>query len=147
ALPRDLEVFVEVRHTDWFTTDYRDKLYEFLASNKNGWVITDTSGRRDCVHTELPIPKAFIRFVGNNIHPTDYPRIDAWINRIDKWLKAGIQDIYFMMHQHNEAKTPVISEYMIKKVNKKCGITLPVPKLLTPDTGSRKITKSLIMTK
>ena len=129
ALPKDLQVFVEMRHPEWFT-DYKDKLFDFLSANNFGWLTTDTSGRRDCVHTELPIPKAFIRFVGNNIHPTDYPRIDAWIDRIDKWLKAGIQDVYFMMHQHDESNTPIISEYTVKKLNEKCGLDLPVPKLM-----------------
>ncbi len=135
SLPKDLEVFVEVRHTDWFTTEYRDKLFDFLASNNNGWVTTDTSGRRDCVHTELPIPKAFIRFVGNNIHPTDYPRIDAWITQINKWLEAGIKDIYFMMHQHDESNTPIISEYTVKKLNEECGLAIPIPKLLNQQTS------------
>lgn len=130
ALPKDLVVFVEVRHTEWFTTVFRDNLFDFLASNNNGWVSTDTSGRRDCVHTELPIPKAFIRFVGNNMHSTDYPRIDAWIEKIDGWLKAGINDIYFMMHQHDESNTPVISEYTVKKLNERCGLNIPVPKLM-----------------
>src|ERR1051326_3890025 len=55
ALPKDLEVFVEVRHTEWFKTKYRDQLFDFLSANNFGWVTTDTSGRRDCVHTELPI--------------------------------------------------------------------------------------------
>lgn len=130
ALPKDLEVFVEVRHTEWFTTDFRDKLFDFLSSNNNGWVTTDTSGRRDCVHTELPIPKAFIRFVGNNMHSTDYPRIDSWIAQIQSWLKAGIKDIYFMMHQHDESNTPIISEQTVKKLNKECGLDIPVPKLI-----------------
>jgi len=130
ALPKDLEVFVEVRHTEWFTTEFKDQLFDFLASNNNGWVTTDTSGRRDCVHTELPIPKAFIRFVGNNLHPTDYPRIDAWVAQIKSWLKAGIKDIYFMMHQHDESNTPIISEQTVKKLNKECGLDIPVPKLM-----------------
>jgi uncharacterized protein YecE (DUF72 family) len=143
ALPKDLEVFVEVRHTDWFTTDYRDKLFDFLASNSNGWVTTDTSGRRDCVHTELPIPKAFIRFVGNNLHPTDYPRIDAWVDKINAWLKAGVKDIYFMMHQHDESNTPIISEYTVKQLNEKCGIDLIVPLLLNSEDTPKKGQKSL----
>jgi len=134
ALPKDLEVFVELRHPDWFT-EYKDKLFDFLSANNFGWVTTDTSGRRDCVHTELPIPKAFIRFVGNNIHPTDYPRIDAWIAQIKSWLKAGIKEVYFMMHQHDESNTPIISELTVKKLNEECGLDLPVPKLMNRQTS------------
>ncbi|MEI8135308.1 MAG: DUF72 domain-containing protein [bacterium] len=130
ALPKDLEVFVELRHTDWFTTNFRDELYDFLSQNKFGWVITDTSGRRDCVHTELTIPKAFIRFVGNNIHSTDFPRIESWIKQIKVWQRTGIREIFFMMHQHDEKNTPIISEYLIRRLNEECGLKIPVPALL-----------------
>ncbi len=105
-----------------------------LEENNRGLLITDTSGRRDMIHMELTVPKAFIRFVGNNIHPTDYPRIDSWIERMGKWMKEGIHEIYFMMHQHDESNTPVISEYMIKKMNAELGLKLTVPKLLGQQT-------------
>jgi uncharacterized protein YecE (DUF72 family) len=129
ALPKDLQVFIELRHPEWFT-EMKDQLFDFLSENNFGWVTTDTSGRRDCVHTELPIPKAFIRFVGNNIHPTDYPRIEAWIAQIKSWMKAGIKEVYFMMHQHDESNTPIISEWTVKKLNEECGLDLLVPKLI-----------------
>src|SRR5687768_10412695 len=69
-LPGHLEVFVEVRHPEW----YSDKAiaieyFETLRKLKKGAVITDVAGRRDCAHMQLPVDKAFIRFVGNHLHP------------------------------------------------------------------------------
>ncbi len=134
ALPKDLEVFLEVRHPDWYTEENLKLLCDFLQTNNNGFVITDTSGRRDMLHMDLTIPKAFIRFVGNNMHSTDFPRLDAWADRIKIWLDGGIRNIYFMMHQHDESNTPLISVPTIKKFNEVCGTNIPVPKLV--DTQS-----------
>lgn len=134
SLPKELEVFVELRHPNWYIGDERKRLFDMLEENNRGLLITDTSGRRDMIHMELTVPKAFIRFVGNNIHPTDYPRIDGWIERMGQWMKAGIDEIFFMMHQHDESNTPIISEYMIKKMNAELGLQLTVPKLLGQQT-------------
>jgi hypothetical protein len=73
---------------DWFGKDaIREELFTTLKEINMGAVITDTSGRRDCAHMHLTIPKAFIRYVGNSLHPTDYTRTDAWIERMK--LLAG----------------------------------------------------------
>ncbi len=37
-----------------------------------------------CAHMHLTMPKAFVRFVANSMHQTDYTRLDAWIERIIK---------------------------------------------------------------
>lgn len=130
SLPRDLQLFVEVRHPDWFIPANQKLLGDLLEAYKVGSVITDTSGRRDMLHMELTTPKAFIRFVGNNLHPTDYPRIDDWVERISKWLDGGIREVYFMMHQHDESNTPIISVDTVKKLNAACDLKLTVPQLI-----------------
>lgn len=77
SLPVDMQFFLEVRHPDWFgKAAIRDELLELLRSLHMGFVITDTSGRRDCAHMYLTVPKAFIRYVGNSLHKTDYTRVD-----------------------------------------------------------------------
>src|ERR1700712_5620696 len=79
-LPTDVPVFVEVRHKDWYAVpSIRDEFFGMLHDLGKGAIITDASGRRDCVHMELPTPHAFIRFVGNSLDPTDYRRIDDWV--------------------------------------------------------------------
>ena len=128
SLPKELQFFLEVRHADWFIGEERERLYDFLAANNIGWVITDTSGRRDVVHMELTIPKTYIRFVGND-HETDYSRVDSWIERISRWIEAGV-DVFFMVHMVNEINTPILAEYVAKQFNLKCGLNIPVPQLL-----------------
>ena len=109
SLPTDIQFFLEVRHPDWFKADTSTILFETLRALNIGAVITDTAGRRDCAHMHLTIPKTFIRYVGNSLHPTDYTRIDAWIQRMKYWLDKGIEDVYFFMHMHDEATSPELN--------------------------------------
>ena len=133
SLPTDMSFFVEVRHPDWFRIpSVRDELTEFLRSVNMGMVITDTSGRRDCAHMYLTVPKAFIRYVGNSLHPTDYTRVDAWIDRIKYWLDKGLQELYFFMHMHDEAKSPELTVYLVDKLNAVCGLQLTKPRFIDP---------------
>jgi len=131
SLPRDVQFFLEVRHPDWFSDKTLQKeLFDTLRSLKMGAVITDTAGRRDTCHMELTIPKAFIRFVGNSLHPTDYTRTDAWIERMKYWLDHGLHELYFFMHMHDEAFSPELTVYMVDKMNAACGLSLPTPQFV-----------------
>ena len=133
SLPTDMSFFVEVRHPDWFRIpSVRDELTEFLRSVNMGMVITDTSGRRDCAHMYLTVPKAFIRYVGNSLHPTDYTRVDDWIDRMKYWLDKGLQEFYFFMHMHDEAKSPDLTVYLVDKLNAVCGLQLTKPRFIDP---------------
>jgi uncharacterized protein YecE (DUF72 family) len=128
SLPFDLQFFVEVRHHEWFTNvAIRKELFETLKSLKMGAVITDTAGRRECCHMVLTLPKAFIRFVGNSLHPTDYIRLDAWVERIHSWLDQGLKELYFFMHMHDEASSPELTAYLVDKLNGSCGLQLQNP--------------------
>lgn len=119
SLPTDLQFFVELRHPEWFADEaIRMELFETLAKLKIGAVITDAAGRRDVLHMHLPIAKAFIRFVGNSLHPTDYERIDDWVNRINFWVENGLKECYFFMHMHDEATSPQLAAYVDKMLTK-----------------------------
>lgn len=127
-LPTDLEVFVELRHEEWFADEtVRTRLFEMLARLKKGAVITDASGRRDCVHMELTIPEIFIRFVGNGqeFKESDFSRIDEWVARIKIWLDKGLEKVYFFLHQHDEKDTPILADYTIRQFNKHLGAKVP----------------------
>ncbi len=76
----------------------------------------------------LTIPKAFIRYVGNSLHPTDFTRTTEWINRMKHWVESGIDEIYFFMHMHEEATSPELTVYMVDKLNAACGLHLIKPK-------------------
>lgn len=126
SLPRDLTFFVEERWPGFFEDKkLMQRYYGKLRELKIGTIITDTAGRRDVLHMQLTIPKAFIRFVGNSLHPTDFPRIDDWAARIKKWKDAGIEEIYFFMHMHDEGKSPELTQYVVKSFNKKIKLNLP----------------------
>ncbi|MBD0333461.1 MAG: DUF72 domain-containing protein, partial [Chitinophagaceae bacterium] len=103
-----------------------------------GSIITDTAGRRDMVHMHLTVPKAFIRFVGNSLHPTDYSRCDDWVKRIKCWLDSGLQELYFFMHMHDEAYSPELSVYLAEKLNKECNLNLIVPQFVSQDPEPAK---------
>jgi len=134
SLPIDLQFFVEVRHSDWFAKEaIRTEFFATLSSLNIGAVITDTSGRRDCAHMHLAIPKVFIRFVGNSLHPTDYPRTDEWIERMKYWLDNGLKELYFFMHMHDEAYSPELTVYLVDKLNAACNLNLQKPKFIDPD--------------
>lgn len=130
-LPKDYDVFVEVRHKDWYADPIaRRDLFEMMRDLKKGSIITDASGRRDCVHMGLTRPDAFIRFVGNGLHPTDFSRIDEWVDRLGDWADKGLNKIYFFLHQHDEKDTPILADYTIRKLNEKLGTDLARPGLM-----------------
>ncbi|HSZ84758.1 MAG TPA: DUF72 domain-containing protein [Puia sp.] len=134
-LPRDLKVCVELRHEDWFkNSSIVNDTFDLFRQLEIGTVITDTAGRRDCVHMKLTAPVAFIRFVGNNLHPTDFTRIDNWVDRIKSWMDKGLREIYFYIHNHDEINSPGLCKYAIERFNKKCGLNLKPPKLTNVNT-------------
>ena len=136
SLPKDLQFFMEVRHPDWFAKpDISEELFSQLADMNIGAVITDTAGRRDCAHMHLTIPKAFVRYVGNSLHPTDYTRIDEWVSRMKYWLDKGMEELYFFMHMHDEATSPELTVYLVDKMNKELGLNLIKPKFIAEQKG------------
>jgi uncharacterized protein YecE (DUF72 family) len=141
SLPKDLQFFLEVRHPGWFANaDIQKELFEMLGSINIGAVVTDTAGRRDCAHMHLTIPKAFIRYVGNSLHKSDYTRIDAWVERMKYWLDHGLKELYFFMHMHDEATSPELTIDLVNKMNKACGLNLIKPRFINEaarDQGSQ----------
>ena len=133
SLPTDMQFFLEVRHPEWFSNEtVKQELFTTLHAINMGAVITDTSGRRDCCHMHITIPKVFIRYVGNSLHPTDYTRIDAWIDRMKYWIDNGIEEIYFFMHMHDEALSPELTVYLVDQMNAACNLNLQKPAVITP---------------
>lgn len=126
-LPADFNVFVEVRHQDWFKDPIaRKELFKMLSELGKGAAITDTSGRRDVLHMELTTPQSFIRFVGNGglFLDSDKTRINDWVIRLKQWLNQGLEKVYFFLHQHDETDTPLIADYTIEQFNKHLGSNL-----------------------
>lgn len=135
SMPRDLQLFVELRNPKWYADQaVFDRIFDVLAQSNTGAVITDVAGRRDCLHMRLTTPHAFIRFVGNGLHPTDYTRVDDWVERIAQWMKQGLKSVYFFMHQHEEIHSPELCRYVIRQLNAKCGTSLREPEFVGEDS-------------
>ncbi|SKA36180.1 Uncharacterized conserved protein YecE, DUF72 family [Chitinophaga eiseniae] len=101
-LPQDIRFFVEIRHPDWFEKNAeREEFFRILHQLGIGVVMTDTPGRRDCLHMAHTIPHLFLRFVTQGGHPLDLTRLQAWKKRLDIWKGQGLQDLYFFLHVHD----------------------------------------------
>ncbi|HAS41735.1 MAG TPA: DUF72 domain-containing protein [Microscillaceae bacterium] len=131
--PAHIPLAVEFRHEHWFQQDHFEKATQLLESHQVATVITDVAGRRDALHMRLTTPDLVLRFVGNNLHPTDYQRADDWVNRIQSWLKQGLQSAYIFIHQPDENEaTPELALYFVRQLNEKCGLNLQEPKIYRP---------------
>ena len=130
-LPTDVSIAVELRHTGWFTDEtVADELFGMMADYNKSMVITDTAGRRDCVHQRLTNNLVFIRFNGYDLHPSDFRRIDQWVDRIGSWVDRGLETVYFFAHQDNEANTPTTCDYFIKAINLRLGLNIKSPQFI-----------------
>ncbi|MCT8340307.1 DUF72 domain-containing protein [Flavobacteriaceae bacterium TK19130] len=132
ALPKDLRFAIEFRHTDWFNDEtVAEELYALLEEYEMTNIIVDTAGRRDLLHMRMTSDTAFIRYNGAN-HPTDYDRLDGWIDRLEKWIEQGLQNIYFFVHQNVEKASPLLSAYFIEKANERFSTDLRPPTMDKP---------------
>ncbi|WP_405327176.1 DUF72 domain-containing protein [Leeuwenhoekiella sp. LLG6367-2.1] len=125
--PSEVPLAIEFRHTDWFSDKTNsEKLYKFLEDNTIANVLVDTAGRRDIMHMRMTNSEAFIRFVGAN-HPSDYDRLDDWVDRLELWISQGIKKIDFFIHQNIEEESPLLATHFIKKMNDRLGFDLHIP--------------------
>ena len=132
--PKDISLSLELRHADWFErANIADRLFHLMREKNVASVITDTGLFRNLVHMRLSSPEVLIRFVGNSLHPTDYQRIDNWIDRLGTWMQQGIRRIWFFVHQHEELHSPELIRYMAIEMNKKLGTQVKIPRLLTKE--------------
>lgn len=135
SLPKDVPVFVELRHKEWFSVkENSEKVFQLFHELNIGSIITDASGRRDVVHMTLPTPHAFIRFVGctdkEGEYSIDKARLDEWVARIKEWQERGLKSVWFFMHQHDERFSPILSDYVTDELNKALGLNLLRPKFI-----------------
>ena len=126
----DIPLAVEFRKTDWYNDPpVSSELYDLLETSGITNVLVDTAGRRDLMHMRLTTPTAFVRWVGAN-HPSDYTRLDEWVERVASWKEQGLTELNFFVHQNLEKESPLLSAYFIDKLNKKIGTELQIPKTL-----------------
>jgi uncharacterized protein YecE (DUF72 family) len=127
----DIPLAVEFRHPKWYNdAEVSSKLYELLERHEVTHILVDSAGRRDLMHLRLTTPSAFIRWVGANDPESDRARLDDWIVRIAKWKKAGLQRLFFFVHQNEEQESPALAAHFIERLNNKIGSTLTIPTIL-----------------
>lgn len=130
SFPRAIPLAVEVRSKDWFSDKkIWDNYCSLLQKHNMANIIVDTAGRRDMMHMQLTSPVAFVRFVGCNVEEIDRQRIDDWVKRIAQWKEAGLQQLYYFVHQNVETSSPRFCAYFIEKLNKKLKLNMPVPQM------------------
>lgn len=128
--PKDIPLAVELRHEGWYADKaVNDEIFNALKENNIAFIITDVSGRRDVLHMRLSNPVAFIRFEGNDMHPTDYTRMDDWADRIAGLDQQGLETAYFFLHTTTKHYNLELSIYMIEALNKR-GYNLKAPQLV-----------------
>ena len=145
-LPKSVPFSVELRGSEWFgakenpentppvkagqAPQYQNDFFKILEENNISTVITDVSGRRDVLHQRLTTPKAIIRFVGNNLHPTDFSRLDEWVERLKTWFELGLHEVYFFTHSPDNLNAPHLSKYFQERVEATFSAILRGPKFL-----------------
>ncbi|WP_443946859.1 DUF72 domain-containing protein [Pedobacter sp. AW1-32] len=131
--PKVIPLGVEVRNNEWFSNPLIAKQFSDLFEKHHvANIIVDTAGRRDMLHMRLTSPVAFVRFVGANVDEIDKKRLDDWIERIVEWKNAGLEKLYFFVHQNVELSSPLFSAYFTDQLNKSIGTNLHIPVMATP---------------
>ena len=129
-MPAGFPVSVEFRHEQWFAnkTVWEDTC-AMLEALGVGTVMSDVAGRRDVLHMTLTTNDLMLRFVGNELHPTDYTRADEWCRRITDWIKKGLKNIYIFVHCGENRYAPELTHYWIKKLNTYNNLRIAEPRI------------------
>ena len=138
-VPHPQQLAIEFRHSSWFFHHtLRPEVSDFLQAREMSAVITDVAGRQDVLHSSLTSQKVVVRFVGNELHPSDFLRIDFWATRITSWIRQGIKEVYFFIHQPTQAEVPDLARDFIEMINKRCELSIrcwsPIEKSNLPET-------------
>jgi uncharacterized protein YecE (DUF72 family) len=136
--PTDIPLAIEVRHPAFFADPAAaTAFFQLLEQYDRTAVITDVAGRRDVLHLRLTNQRTMIRFVGNGLHPTDYSRIDEWVELLKDWIAAGLSEIYFFPHEPDNILAPDLSVYLFQQLEKIPKLILRGPRLSNPRDGEQ----------
>lgn len=117
GFPKAIELSIELRHESWFENeDAKKKLQDLIYESGHNILITDVSGRRDVAHMLVTNDYMMVRWVGNGLVPTDYTRLDEWVDRLTAYKKNGIKKVYFFPHEPEAIQPPQITHYFCTKL-------------------------------
>ena len=72
-----------------------------------------------------------MRFIGNELHPSDFARAEAWCERLKQWSEQGLSDVYFFAHQPDDITCPELCDYLAELFNRRVGVHWPIPTSIT----------------
>jgi uncharacterized protein YecE (DUF72 family) len=114
--PAEIPLALEFRHESWFEPSaHVEDFFNLLATKQIGLVITDVAGRRDVLHMRITSPKVLLRFVGNGLVPSDFTRIEEWVDRWKVWYQQGIHELYCFAHEPDNILAPELGAYISEK--------------------------------
>ncbi len=117
--PREARLALEFRHPSWFENGrILPKLTEYLQTRGIGLVQTDVAGRRDVLHTSISSEFSMLRFIGNNLHPSDTSRAESWSTRIAQWESFGLQRFFLFIHEPDDVSTPEMTEIFLRSLER-----------------------------
>src|SRR5690606_24638944 len=99
-------------------------LFSVLEKYNASAVLTDVSGHRNLLHMHVSSPQMMVRWVGNDLHPTDFTRLNDWFQTIRAWKAEGVSDLYFFTHEPDNIYVPEIASYFISNVKNVVSNTL-----------------------
>ena len=136
--PTHIPLAIELRHESWFADlTAAMPLLEAMRERRMPLVITDVAGRRDVLHQCLTAPVAMIRFVGNALVPSDYSRIDEWVERLKAWTENGLQEVYFFPHEPDNILAPQLAAYLQKQLQSSFVVESRGPNLIDDQKGQQ----------
>lgn len=123
--PKEFELALEFRHPSWFAKGrVLPALEKYLQSQHIGLVITDVAGRRDVLHTSISSSFVMLRFIGNDLHPSDFSRAEEWAERLNSWSMQGLQRVFYFVHEPEDTKAPEMAQAVIRSLNEGAGAFL-----------------------
>lgn len=126
-LPSDFSVSIEFRHPDWFNKQETwEEVCRILQQKNVGLVLSDVSGRRDVLHMSLTNDICMLRFVGNDLHPTDYKRTLDWIGtKLKKWTLHAVNKVFIFIHCGDNEQAPELANFWISHLNEQLRAGIP----------------------
>ncbi len=129
--PVDMRFAIEFRHEDWFRNENAWKsILDYMYKKNISAVITDTPGRRDVLHLDLSANSVMIRFKGNNLHASDYERVNQWSEKLKSMINNGVNEIYFFVHQEEESLGIELAQQLVQELNNTLFEKFRFPKIL-----------------
>ena len=126
ACSDDFSLALEVRHLDWFQSDYSDRLDSLLTKLNIAKVLLDTRPIYNCpddpqLNSRRKKPQvpliaktttdiAFVRFISHPHRQYNQSYLQQWAITIDNWLRQG-KTVYFFVHCPLEERSPTTAKY------------------------------------